>query len=240
MHIITPALTYDGRIFDTVLNTVVLLVLIAAFAVQQKSPSWITLVAMSALQVTLWFALGATGFSVVWCGLAGAVLVDLVATHTSRRRSPESISRLNLWWIPLAAFIVVIAAIAFYAVAIPPISTVAHLLALAVGAGIDSLTASLPRWNRSRHIRAVRAGMKTSAAFRLPDPLHKRMLAKWPDYSEGDQRLQYGIWGDAGLRISRDADGYFVERRSDRSNTYDEFRFRTVSPRELERRLLQE
>jgi hypothetical protein len=76
---ILDALTYNGSVLDTILNAVVLVVLCLAVAVQARRPWLITLVALAIVQVALWFGLGATGISVVWSGLAGAALVDLVS-----------------------------------------------------------------------------------------------------------------------------------------------------------------
>jgi hypothetical protein len=76
---IFDALTYNGSVFDTILNAVVLVVLCVAVAVQARRPWLITFVTLAIVQVALWFGLGATGISVVWSGLAGAALVDLVS-----------------------------------------------------------------------------------------------------------------------------------------------------------------
>jgi hypothetical protein len=155
---ILDALTYNGSVFDTILNAVVLVVLSVAVAVQARRPWLITLVTLAIVQVALWFGLGATGISVVWSGLAGAALVDLVSrpsptprpslaaaretpNHqisdretpdrgTSDRETPDR------RWMLRAALVVALAAIAYYAVALPLISTVAHLLALVVGAAV--------------------------------------------------------------------------------------------------------
>jgi hypothetical protein len=246
VHIIIPALTYNGSVFDTALNAVVLVILITALAVQSRSTWWITLVAMVALQVALWVALEASGISVVWSGLAGAALVDFVERHLASRRTPAP-ARLShatdpesRQWVLATAVGVAVATMVFYAVALPPITTVAHVLALVVGSGIYALTRRVTHWRADRHARKVTDIPETPVPFRLPERLHKKMLEKWPDYDEFDSELHYGIWGDAGLLITREKDGYRVDRRADRSNYYDQFRFRTTSRRTLERRLLQE
>jgi hypothetical protein len=247
VHIIIPALTYNGSVLDTTLNTVVLVILIAALAAQKRSPWWITFVAMVALQVVLWFALEAAGISVVWSGLAGAALVELGAGRTSSRhtvasdRPPAAIitapTRRRLL---IAAAVVAMAAIVYYAVALPPISTVAHLLALLVGAGIHTVARGISRRSASRQNPDSMGTTEPLAPFRLPNRIHKQMLEKWPEYYGYDDELHYGIWGDAGLLITREKDGYRVDRRADRSNYYDQFRFRTPSFRKMTRRLLQE
>jgi membrane associated rhomboid family serine protease len=246
VHIIIPALTYNGSVFDTALNAVVLVILITALAVQSRSTWWITLVAMVVLQVVLWFALEASGISVVWSGLAGAALVDLVERRLSSRRGsaparlPHATDPEPRQWVLATAVGIAAAAMVFYAVALPPITTVAHVLALVVGAGIDALTRRVTHRRANRRARKVTDIPGAPVPFRLPERLHKKMLEKWPDYNEFDDELHYGIWGDAGLLITREKEGYRVDRRADRSNYYDQFRFRTTSRRTLERRLLQE
>jgi hypothetical protein len=246
VHIIIPALTYNGSVFDTALNAVVLVILITALTVQSRSPWWITLVAMMTLQLVLWFALEASGISVVWSGLAGAALVDLVGRRLSSRRTPAParLSRAtdpeSRQWVLATAVGIAAAAMVFYAVALPPITTVAHVLALVVGAGIHALTRWVARRRADRRARKITDTQEAQVPFRLPERLHKRMLEKWPEYNGFDDELYYGIWGDAGLLITREKDGYRVDRRADRSNYYDQFRFRTTSRRTLERRLLQE
>jgi hypothetical protein len=155
---ILDALTYNGSVFDTILNAVVLVVLSVAVAVQARRPWLITLVALAIVQVALWFGLGATGISVVWSGLAGAALVDLVSRPSptprpslaearetpnhqiSDRETPDGGTpdreTPDPRWMLRAALVVAFAAIAYYAVALPLISTVAHLLALVVGAAV--------------------------------------------------------------------------------------------------------
>jgi hypothetical protein len=126
---IIAALTYDGSIVDTVLNAVVLIVVLAALVAQRRSPWWITLAVMTVLQVALWFAMGVVGFSLVWSGLTGAILVELIA----QRRSPSR------RWVLVVSAAVAGAAIIYYAVTFPPVTTIAHLLAVLVGAGIHAL-----------------------------------------------------------------------------------------------------
>jgi hypothetical protein len=145
---ILDALTYNGSVLDTILNAVVLVVLCLAVAVQARRPWLITLVTLAIVQVALWFGLGATGISVVWSGLAGAALVDLVSrpSPTPRPSLAEARETPNHQisdretpdrrWMLRAALVVALAAIAYYAVALPLISTVAHLLALVVGAAV--------------------------------------------------------------------------------------------------------
>jgi hypothetical protein len=236
VHIIIPALTYDGSVFDTALNAVVLVILITALVLQSRSPWWITFVTMAVLQVVLWFALEATGISVVWSGLAGAALVDLVVGRLPDRGASAPSRR----WMLATAVTVSIAAITFYVVALPPLSTVAHLLALMVGAGLHTLIRRSSRRCAAKKTEDFRNTPEGSVPLRLPERLHRSMLEKWSEYHEFDDRLYYGNFGEVGLLITRDKDGYRVDRRADRSNYYDQFRFRTTSFRELKRRLLQE
>jgi hypothetical protein len=255
--VILDALTYNGSAFDTILNAVVLMVLIVGVALQTRWPWRITFVGTAVMQVALWFGLGATGISVVWSGLAGAALVDLGVQRRSARRSssgeqsprssgeqpsvsPAKQSSVSpvvpvRRWMLRAAVVVAFAAIAYYAVVLPPISTVAHLLAVVVGGGIQAGARYL-----ARRIAAPKVFQKEPGPFRLPKAVHARLLETWPDYRESDDSLSYETVTGTGLLISRNSDGFRVERRPERSNTYDELRFRTSSRRELHRRLLQE
>jgi hypothetical protein len=263
--VILGALTYNGSAFDTIVNTVVLMVLIVGVALQTRWPWRITFVGTAVMQVALWFGLGATGISVVWSGLAGAALVDLGVQRRSARRSSSgeqsptssgeqsprssgeqpSVSPVKQSsvspvvpvrrWMLRAAVVVAFAAIAYYAVVLPPISTVAHLLAVVVGGGIQAGARYL-----ARRIAAPKVFQKEPGPFRLPKAVHARLLETWPDYRESDDSLSYETVTGTGLLISRNSDGFRVERRPERRNTYDELRFRTSSRRELHRRLLQE
>ena len=139
-----------------------------------------------------------------------------------------------------ATILVALATLVYFAVTLPPLSTVAHLLSLGIGAGVHTVARSAVRRRASRHERTTEAPLTESGPFRLPERLHQQMLEKWPEYYGYNDELHYGIWGDAGLLITREKDGYRVDRRADRSNYYDQFRFRTSSFRQLQRRLLQE
>ena len=140
MDTITGALTYDGSVLDTVLNTVVLVVAIVALVAQGRSPWWVVLVVITVLQVVLWFALGVVGFSLIWSALAGAAVVELVG----RRRMPG-----NRWALGVAA-VAALVLIVYYAVTLPAITTVAHLLAVLVGIGVHALVRRTGRAGRAR------------------------------------------------------------------------------------------
>lgn len=141
MDLIITALGYDGSVLDTVLNAVVLIAVLTALSAQRRSPWWIVLIVMAVLQVALWLAAGAVGFSVVWAGLAGAVVVELGVRSGSR---PRQLSMLVI------ALVVVLAAIIYYAVTLPLITTIAHLLALVLGVGIQMLARRILRTSGAR------------------------------------------------------------------------------------------
>jgi len=141
VDLIITALGYDGSVLDTVLNAVVLIAVLTALSAQRRSPSWIVLIVMAVLQVALWLAAGAVGFSVVWAGLAGAVVVELDVRSGSR---PRQLSMLVI------ALVVVLAAIIYYAVTLPLITTIAHLLALVLGVGIQMLARRILRTSGAR------------------------------------------------------------------------------------------
>ena len=141
MDLIITALGYDGSVLDTVLNAVVLIAVLTALSAQRRSPWWIVLIVMAVLQVALWLAAGAVGFSVVWAGLAGAVVVELGVRSGSRPRQHSML---------VIALVVVLAAIIYYAVTLPLITTIAHLLALVLGVGIQMLARRILRTSGAR------------------------------------------------------------------------------------------
>jgi len=141
VDLIITALGYDGSVLDTALNAVVLIAVLTALSAQRRSPWWIVLIVMAVLQVALWLAAGAVGFSVVWAGLAGAVVVELGVRSGSR---PRQLSMLVI------ALVVVLAAIIYYAVTLPLITTIAHLLALVLGVGIQMLARRILRTSGAR------------------------------------------------------------------------------------------
>ena len=141
MDLIITALGYDGSVLDMALNAVVLIAVLTALSAQRRSPWWIVLIVMAVLQVALWLAAGAVGFSVVWAGLAGAVVVELVVRSGSRPRQHSML---------VIALVVVLAAIIYYAVTLPLITTIAHLLALVLGVGIHLLARRILRTSGAR------------------------------------------------------------------------------------------
>ena len=141
MDLIITALGYDGSVLDTALNAVVLIAVLTALSAQRRSPWWIVLIVMAVLQVALWLAAGAVGFSVVWAGLAGAVVVELGVRSGSRPRQHSML---------VIALVVVLAAIIYYAVTLPLITTIAHLLALVLGVGIQMLARRILRTSGAR------------------------------------------------------------------------------------------
>ena len=141
MQTIVRALTYNGSVLDTVLNAIVLIVLVAALLTQRRSPWWTALVVVVVVQIAVWFALGVVGFSLVWSGLAGVAAVDLLVRRGTSGR-----------WMLRGALIIALAALLYYAVTVPPISTIAHLLAVAVGAGIHALALRAPRHLSARRV----------------------------------------------------------------------------------------
>jgi len=141
VDLIITALGYDGSVLDMALNAVVLIAVLTALSAQRRSPWWIVLIVMAVLQVALWLAAGAVGFSVVWAGLAGAVVVELVVRSGSRPRQHSML---------VIALVVVLAAIIYYAVTLPLITTIAHLLALVLGVGIHLLARRILRTSGAR------------------------------------------------------------------------------------------
>lgn len=119
--------TYANHPFHYVLNYSVLLVMLVPnlFGFGNNTKAWLVLfILFTILQISLWFLTGAVGISLIWCALAG---YNLLVFFTYRKQ--EHATALLLLLSPLVA----LAAIVFYAIYFPPLTTIAHGIALVLG-----------------------------------------------------------------------------------------------------------
>ncbi|MEL7530318.1 MAG: hypothetical protein AAFN10_03380 [Bacteroidota bacterium] len=138
LQILVDGFTYRGHMLDIAINYVVLaLCLLPYFFAKGKDKVilgnlwvWIGLL-MAALQIWIWFEMNESGISLIWSALAGLNILLLVKI----KRSPEAENPLikQLLW---ASLIAVLAANLYYAITLPPITTIAHIIALLVGMAI--------------------------------------------------------------------------------------------------------
>ena|SRR5688500_8083243 len=132
LHTIGNGLSYGGQLLHIFINYALILLTVAPFLLNghrlasSKQQGWIVnLVVITCLQVVVWFLAGGVGVSLIWCAMA-----CFLALHYWRGGFAEAEKRKRLTQVALIA---ALAAIVYYAVAFPVITTVAHLIALLVG-----------------------------------------------------------------------------------------------------------
>ncbi len=88
--------------------------------------AWATCLAIAlVVQVLLWFAVGATGVSIVWSALAGFLLMDLWRGDIGGAHANTFMALLALGGAG--------AGIVYYALTFPLITTIAHICAVLLG-----------------------------------------------------------------------------------------------------------
>ena len=141
-------LTYDGSAFDSALNYTLVIIGALPFLHNSSSdalplPRVAALAFFCAFQLTLCVAIGCSGVSIVWAACLGAVLLDdwrrdsqrlvgtLVVLSIGVQNTPcvSVVQQLTVATADVAGSL----ALLFYAATSPPITTVAHICALAMG-----------------------------------------------------------------------------------------------------------
>lgn len=124
MQTIVSGLTYDGDIPSMIINYGMIAVTLAPFLLDAvvKQSKWIICFVLSLIiQVLLWFVADAIGVSIVWCMMAG--FLSLAYWNKGSDRPP----------LVIGALLATLAAIMYYAITYPAITTIAHVLAIIVG-----------------------------------------------------------------------------------------------------------
>ncbi len=131
-HVIRRALTYEGQVRDVVINyALIVLVVLPYVFVRNRAGGpggwgWTVCLAIAlVVQVLLWFAVQATGVSIIWSALAGFLLMDL----WRRAMGDAQPNR----YLALLALVSTGAGIVYYALTFPPITTIAHICTVAFG-----------------------------------------------------------------------------------------------------------
>ncbi|OOQ60790.1 hypothetical protein [Mucilaginibacter pedocola] len=130
LQTITDGLTYAGEVKHIIINYLALLITVApitmlpAKALKIKQAAYLVLFIMAVFQVVLWFVVAATGISVTWCALSGAIV--LIVARYREYRQP-------LLFVAIAATLI---AIIYYALTLPIETTIAHAAAVVLGAGL--------------------------------------------------------------------------------------------------------
>ena len=129
MQTLMVGFTYDGSIFHSTINYVLIfLLLIPAFFYRDhynKNSLIISLLIIGVLsvQVFFWFTPGGMGVSLIWCSLMGYWFVVLC-----RQKGREK-QRFLL----IISMFVGSSGIFYYALALPPITTIMHVFGLSLG-----------------------------------------------------------------------------------------------------------
>lgn len=155
-------MTYDGSALDTGLNYSVFLInLVCCIAAvkEQKSYAIICLLSVSVFQWVLCLVLGCSGISIIWCAMAGwifnqdrlksnaAAVTNASDNDPSHVMMAERVQNMARSVLVLDLFVVL-----YYAVVSEAITTVAHTLAVILGAVTHqniSLSAGTDRLNSS-------------------------------------------------------------------------------------------
>lgn len=131
-QVIWRGLTYEGQVRDLVINyALVVLVLLPYVVVATDAKgsgdwAWAACLAVAlVVQVLLWFAVGATGVSIVWSALAAFTLMDLWRGDIGRAQPNTFLALLALGGAGTG--------IVYYALTFPRITTIAHLCAVLLG-----------------------------------------------------------------------------------------------------------
>ncbi|MBX3014608.1 MAG: hypothetical protein KF832_24020 [Caldilineaceae bacterium] len=122
------SLTYEGHWLHAWLNAMLIVLTVLPFLRAPRPPGWrphqgwkLCLGIITLLQVALWFLADAVGVSLIWCAMAGFLAGESWRGGFTQNRLAQ------------AALLAALAAIVYYAIAFPLITTVAHLVAVLVG-----------------------------------------------------------------------------------------------------------
>lgn len=121
--------TYAGSVKDSLINYLLIFFNFLPVKFATSSPRikwgayWVVIIFL-VLQIALWFTIGAIGVSLIWCALAGINLIQFIRDISNRSM------------LLIGSLIIALAGIAYYALTLYMIVTVAHVLAFALGAGL--------------------------------------------------------------------------------------------------------
>src|SRR5919205_1687403 len=150
LRIVVNGLTYAGNLLHSLINYSLIAMTIVPFLMPTAQSralatrTWIgCLLIALAVQVILWFGLGAVGVSVIWSTMAGYSLAER-ASH-STQRDPTRRQLLTV------ALVSATFGILYYAVTLPLITTLAHGMAVMMGIGLFYVLNSLARQPPEEH-----------------------------------------------------------------------------------------
>lgn len=138
----TCVATYNNNAPQSILNYSLCVLTLATF-VQQigcKLCALALLLFYIVFQFALCMGIGCAGVSIIWAALLGAALTRV---YQHRRTWRSSMAK---WALLFVVAVVDLAAVIYYMAVAPPITTLAHVLALAMGAGTRLIVEEVPRW----------------------------------------------------------------------------------------------
>lgn len=135
--------TYNGSIKHSMINYVLILFTVLPHLPAVRSQikgsrgRWIwTLMTTVFVQILLWFLLDVVGVSIIWCSMAGFNLLVLLKGETYNQHRKKMLIIVSLLLSSIG--------IVYYAVNLPPITTIAHIIAAVMGVGLFYLGKHLP------------------------------------------------------------------------------------------------
>ena len=114
-------MTYNGSIFDCIINYTVLVILCISMRDDWSRVTSCILIIFSSLQVIIWFMTNNPGISLIWCGLTGYYL--------SRNDPKQTVLALSS---PFGSLL-------YYAFTQPLITSEAHFVAVTLGYFLSSI-----------------------------------------------------------------------------------------------------
>ena len=133
LRVIRRGVTYDGQVRDVAISYALIAIALLPYVFAGQRPagstdwSWAACLGIAlVVQVLLWFAVRATGVSIIWSALAGYTLVELWSGGTGIANG----------FLALVAVGGAGAGIVYYGLIYPLITTIAHLCAVVLGVGI--------------------------------------------------------------------------------------------------------
>lgn len=144
LHTLSNGLTYEGQLLHIIINyTLIILTIVPFLLDRDSSTNWkyrgwiVSFVIITSFQVAVWFLIDAVGVSLIWCTMAGYIVVYYWLDGLRQDKVTNRLARVAL----LSAFAVMV----YYAVVFPIITTVAHVVAVLIGIGLFFIMRSISK-----------------------------------------------------------------------------------------------
>jgi len=142
---IENGLSYNGSTLHMLINYFLIAISVLPYCIESvrrtKHRAWVlALCIVSLVQVLLWFLLGVVGVSVIWCAMTGYLLIDF------KRRGLKPARKNGMM---LFSILMGVGGIFYYFITFPMLTTVAHVVALLIGAGLFLLLVKKEKYRLS-------------------------------------------------------------------------------------------